>query len=93
MKLRPLGDRLVIKEVELEEKTTSGIVLPSSAKDQPKVAEVIAIGADILEDDKKKSQVKVGDRVIYSEYAGTTVKINKEELIVLKLSDILAVVE
>ena len=93
MKLRPLGDRVVIKVVEAEEKTKSGIVLPSSAKEQPQMAEVIAIGADILNDEKKKDQIKVNDKVIFSKYAGTEVKIDGEEYTILKLNDILAVVE
>jgi len=93
MRLRPLGDRVVIKLVEAEEKTKSGIVLPSSAKEQPQMAEVIAIGADILNDEKKKDQIKVKDKVIFSKYAGTEVKIDGEEYTILKLNDILAVVE
>ncbi len=93
MNLRPLGDRVVIKKVEMEEKTKSGIVLPSSAKEQPQMAEVIAIGNDILNDEKKKDQIKIGDKVIFSQYAGTEVKIDDEELTVLKLTDLLAVVE
>lgn len=93
MKLRPLGDRVVIKLVEAEEKTKSGIVLPSSAKEQPQMAEVVAIGPDILNDEKKKDQIKVKDRVIFSKYAGTEVKIDGEEYTILKLNDILAVVE
>ncbi|NLY66825.1 MAG: co-chaperone GroES [Tissierellia bacterium] len=93
MKLKPLGDRVVIKKVEAEEKTKSGIVLPSSAKEQPQMAEVIAIGPDILNDEKKKDQIKVNDRVIFSKYAGTEVKIDGEEYTILKLNDILAVVE
>ena len=93
MNLKPLGDRVVIKLVEAEEKTKSGIVLPSSAKEQPQMAEVVAIGADILNDDKKKDQIKVNDRVIFSKYAGTEVKIDGEEYTILKLNDILAVVE
>ena len=93
MNLRPLGDRVVIKIVEAEEKTKSGIVLPSSAKEQPQMAEVVAIGADILNDEKKKDQIKVEDKVIFSKYAGTEVKIDGEEYTILKLNDILAVVE
>lgn len=93
MKLKPLGDRVVIKLVEAEEKTKSGIVLPSSAKEQPQMAEVIAIGPDILNDEKKKDQIKVNDKVIFSKYAGTEVKIDGEEYTILKLNDILAVVE
>ncbi|NLV76124.1 MAG: co-chaperone GroES [Tissierellia bacterium] len=93
MNLKPLGDRVVIKKVEAEEKTKSGIVLPSSAKEQPQKAKVIAIGADILNDEKKKDQIKEGDTVIFSQYAGTEVKIDGEEYTILKLNDILAVVE
>ena len=93
MNLKPLGDRVVIKLVEAEEKTKSGIVLPSSAKEQPQMAEVVAIGADILNDDKKKDQIKVNDKVIFSKYAGTEVKLDGEEYTILKLNDILAVVE
>ena len=93
MSLKPLGDRVVIKKVEVEEKTKSGIVLPSTAKEQPSMAEVIAIGAEITDDEKKKDKVKVGDKVIFSKYAGTEIKVDGEEVTILKLSDILAVVE
>ncbi|GFN35057.1 co-chaperone GroES [Tepidimicrobium xylanilyticum] len=93
MNLKPLGDRVVIKILEAEEKTKSGIVLPSSAKEQPQMAEVVAIGPDILNDEKKKDQIKVNDKVIFSKYAGTEVKIDGEEFTILKLNDILAVVE
>lgn len=93
MNLKPLGDRIVIKKVEVEEKTKSGIVLPSSAKEQPQMAEVVAIGADITNDEKKKDQLKVGDKIIFSKYAGTEIKVDNEEITILKLADILAVVE
>lgn len=93
MNLKPLGDRIVIKKVEVEEKTKSGIVLPSTAKEQPQMAEVVAIGADITNDEKKKDQIKVGDKVIFSKYAGTEIKADGNELTILKLADILAVVE
>ncbi len=93
MNLKPLGDRIVIKKVEVEEKTKSGIVLPSSAKEQPQMAEVVAIGADITNDEKKKDQLKVGDKIIFSKYAGTEIKVDGDELTILKLADILAVVE
>lgn len=93
MNLKPLGDRVVIKKVEAEEKTKSGIVLPSSAKEQPQMAEVLAVGDDIIKDEKKKGQIKTGDTVIFSKYAGTEIKIDGEELTILKLSDVLAVVE
>lgn len=93
MNIKPLGDRLVIKKVEAEEKTKSGIVIPSSAKEQPNLAEVVAIGEDIKNDDKKSKQIKVGDQVIFSQYAGTEIKIDGEEVTILKLNEILAVVE
>ncbi|TJX65341.1 co-chaperone GroES [Soehngenia saccharolytica] len=93
MSLKPLGDRVIIKKIEAEERTKSGIVLPSTAKEEPSMAEVVAVGADILNDEKKKDQIKVGDKVIFSKYAGTEVKLDGQELTILKLSDILAVVE
>ncbi|NLK97702.1 co-chaperone GroES [Defluviitalea saccharophila] len=94
MKLRPLGDRVVIKQLEAEEKTKSGIVLPNQAKEKPQEAEVVAVGPGGVVDGKEiKMEVKVGDRVIYSKYAGTEVKVDNEEYIVLRQSDILAIVE
>ncbi len=87
MNLKPLGDRVVIKQVEAEEKTKSGIVIPTTAKEQPQIAEVLAIGEEITE------ELKVGDKVIFSKYGGTEVKLDGEELTILKLEDILAVVE
>ena len=92
MNLKPLGDRVVIKKVEAEEKTKSGIVLPGSAKEQPQIAEVVAIGPEITNDEKKKEQIKVGDKVIFSQYAGTEVKLDGNEFTILKLADVLAVV-
>lgn len=93
MKLRPLGERLVIELVEAEEKTASGLVLPSSAKEQPQFAEVIEISEELLKDDKKKDLVKLGDKVIYTKYAGAEVKLGGRNLTVIKISDVLAVVE
>ncbi|MFO7153597.1 MAG: co-chaperone GroES [Caldicoprobacter oshimai] len=94
MKLRPLGDRVVIKALETEETTKGGIVLPSSAKEKPQMAEVIAVGPGGMVDGKEvKMEVKVGDKVIYSKYAGTEVKLDNEEYIIVRQSDILAVVE
>lgn len=93
MKLKPLADRIVIKKVEVEEKTKSGIVLPGTAQEQPQIAEVIAISDDIKNDDKKKDQLSVGDKVIFSKYSGSEVKLDEEEVTILKLSDVLAVVE
>lgn len=93
MKLRPLGTRLVIKLVEAREETESGIILTGNAKEEPKIAEVLAIGEEILSDDKKKDELKIGDRVVFSEYAGKKVDLDGEEYIVINLSDILAVIE
>lgn len=93
MNIKPLGDRVVIKKVEVEEKTKSGIVLPGSAKEQPQIAEVVAVGAGITEDEKKKNEVKVGDKVIFSKYSGTEVKMDGVEYTIVKLADLLAVVE
>lgn len=93
MKLKPLGDRIVIKKTEVETKTKSGIIVPDSAQEQPQMAEVVAISEDIINDDKKKDQVSIGDKVIFAKYSGTEVKVDEEEVTILKLSDILAVVE
>lgn len=94
MKLVPLGDRVVIKQLEAEEKTKSGIVLPGNAKEKPQEAEVVAVGPGGMIDGKEiKMEVKVGDKIIYSKYAGTDVKIDKEEYIIVKQGDILAIVE
>lgn len=93
MNIKPLGDRVVIKMVEAEEKTKSGIVLPGTAKEKPQMAEVVAVGSGITNDEKKKEEIKIGDKVIFSKFAGTEVKIDGEELTILKLTDVLAVVE
>ncbi|HBH12749.1 MAG: 10 kDa chaperonin [Clostridiales bacterium 38_11] len=93
MNIKPLGNRVVIKVLEAEEKTQSGIVLPGSAKEKPQMAEVLAVGAGILADEKKKDDIKIGDKVIFSKYAGTEVKMDNNEYTILKLEDILAVVE
>ncbi len=94
MQIKPLGQRLVIKMLETEETTKSGIVLPGSAKEKPQVAEVVAVGPGGFEDGKEiKMEVKVGDRVLISKYAGTEVKIDGQEYTILKQSDILAIVE
>ena len=94
MTIRPLADRVVIKMVEAEETTKSGIILAGSAKEKPQVAEVIAVGPGGLVDGKEVVMcVKVGDKVLTSKYAGTEVKCDGVEYIVVKQSDILAVVE
>ncbi|AHM57047.1 10 kDa chaperonin [Peptoclostridium acidaminophilum DSM 3953] len=94
MKIRPLADRVVIKRLEAEEKTKSGIVLPGSAKEQPQMAEVVEVGPGGVVDGKEiKMELAKGDKVIFSKYAGTEVKIDGEEFTILRQSDILAVVE
>jgi len=94
-KLRPLGDRVVIKPTEREEVTKSGIVLPDTAKEKPQEGTIIAAGPGrILEDGKREAMdVKKGDKVLYAKYAGTEFKIEGDELLIVKQSDILAVVE
>ena len=94
MKLVPLGDRVVLKPQEAEKTTKSGIVLPGNEKEKPQQAEVLAVGPGGVIDGKEvKMQVSVGQNVIYSKYAGTTVKLDDTEYIIVKQSDILAVVE
>ena len=94
MKLVPLNDRVVLKQLVAEETTKSGIVLPGQAKEKPQQAEVIAVGPGGIVDGKEVvMQVKVGDKVIYSKYAGTEVKIDDVEYIIVRHSDILAIVE
>jgi len=89
MKIKPLADRVVIKMVEAEETTKSGIVLTGSAKEKPQVAEILAVGPGTEE---VKMEVKVGDKVLVSKYAGTEVKVDGEEFTIMKMSDLLAVV-
>ena len=94
MKLVPLADRVVLKQLEAEETTKSGIVLPGAEKEKPQQAEVIAVGPGGVVDGKEVTmQVKKGDNVIYSKYAGTEVKLEDEKFIIVKQSDILAVIE
>lgn len=94
MKLVPLGDRVVLKQLEAEETTKSGIVLPGQAKEKPQQAEVVAVGPGGMVEGKEVSmEVKNGDKVIYSKYAGTDVKLGEDEYIIVKQSDILAIVE
>ncbi len=94
MNLKPLGDRVVIKQLEAEEKTKSGIVLPTQAKEKPQEAEVLAVGPGGVVDGKEiVMQVKVGDRIIYSKYAGTEIKMDGEDYIIVKQNDILAIIE
>ena len=94
MIVKPLGDRVVIKNVEMEETTKSGIVLTGAAKEKPQMAEVLAVGPGGMVDGKEVTmQVKAGDKVIYSKYSGTEVELEKEKYVIVKQSDILAVVE
>ena len=94
MKLVPLGDRVVLKELKAEETTKSGIVLPGQAQEKPQQAEVIAVGpGGVVEGKEVKMEAAVGNKVIYSKYAGTEVKLDGEEYIIVKQSDILAIVE
>ncbi|KPV45014.1 co-chaperone GroES [Alicyclobacillus ferrooxydans] len=92
--VKPLADRVVLRPVDREEKTQSGIFLPDTAKEKPQEGEIVAVGPGRVEDGKRiELEVKVGDRVIYSKYAGTEVKVGDQELLILRESDILAIVE
>jgi chaperonin GroES len=93
--IKPLGDRIVLEAVAREEKTASGIVLPETAKEKPQEGVVIAVGSGRVDDkgNRVALEVKVGDRVIFSKYSGTEVKIDNKEYLILRESDILAVVE
>ncbi len=94
MKIRPLADRVVIKKIEAEEKTASGIVLPGAAKEQPQMAEVVEVGPGGIVDGKEVvMELRVNDKVIFQKYAGTEVKIEGQEYTILRQSDILAVIE
>jgi chaperonin GroES len=91
MKLQPLGDRLVVRAIEAEETTASGLVLPDTAKEKPQRGEVLAVGEGRFEDGKRVPMlVAAGDEVIYSKYGGTEIKIDGEDLIILRESDVLA---
>ena len=95
MNIKPLGERIVIKVLESEEKTKSGIVLPDTAKEKPQMGEVLAVGSGkTLENGQKvPMELKVGDKVLFAKYAGTEVKLDGKEYIVLKESDVLAVID
>ena len=94
MSLKPLFDRVVLKDAEIEETTKSGIILTGSAKEKPQVAEVVAVGPGGVVDGKEvKMTVKEGQKVVYSKYAGTEIKIDGEEYKIVRQSDILAIVE
>jgi chaperonin GroES len=91
-KLQPLADRVLVKPMEKEEKTKSGIYLPDTAKEKPQEGEIMAVGPGKMTDEGKRipMDLKVGDRVIYAKYGGTEIKVDDEELIILRESDILA---
>ena len=94
MKLVPLGDKVVIKQLEAEEKTKSGIVLPSQSKEKPQMAVVIGAGpGGMVDGNKVEMAVKAGDKIIYSKYSGTEVECDGEKLLVVRQNDILAIVE
>jgi chaperonin GroES len=95
MKIKPLGDKIVVKRLEAETKTAGGIVLPDSAKEKPKRGKVIAVGdGKMLESGKRVAlSVKKGDEVVFTSYAGTEVKVSGDELIIMSESDVLAIVE
>jgi len=92
VKLEPLGDRVVVKAIEREERTKSGIVLPDTVKEKPQEGKILAVGPGKLSDNGKRiaPDVKVGDTVIYAKYAGAELKLDDEELVILRESDILA---
>ena len=95
MKIRPLQDRLIVKRVEEEEKTKGGIIIPDSAKEKPQEGEIIAVGPGKVTDDGKRipMEVKEGDRVLFSKYAGTEIKIEGEERLIMREDDILGILE
>jgi len=94
MRIKPLGARVLLKEVETQETTKSGIVLPSNAKEKPYMAEVIEVGPGEVKDGKEiKMQVKKGDKVLYSRYSGTEVKLDNQKYLIVRQDDILAIVE
>ena len=95
MKFRPLHDRVLVKRVEEEEKTAGGIIIPDTAKEKPQEGEVMAVGAGALGDDNKviPLEVKKGDRILFGKWSGTEVKIDGQDLLIMKESDILGIVE
>jgi len=95
MKIRPLHDRVLVKRIEAEEKTAGGLIIPDTAKEKPIQAEVVAVGAGKRDKDGKlhAPEVKAGDRVLFSKYSGTEVKIDGEEHLIMREDDILAVIQ
>jgi chaperonin GroES len=94
VKLKPLGDRLVVEPKEREETTASGIILPETAKEKPQEGQIVAVGPGRRDDDGKRVEmdVAVGDKVLYAKYAGTEIKVDGKKLLILKESDVLAIV-
>jgi chaperonin GroES len=95
MKLKPLNDRVVVKRIEEEERTAGGIIIPDTAKEKPVQGEVLAVGSGKLMEDgsQRPLDVKAGDRVLFSKYSGTEVKVEGEELLIMREDEILAVIE
>ena len=95
MKLKPLGDRVIVKRLEAEAKTKGGIVIPDSAKEKPKEGRIIAVGEGRVQEGGKRAklQVKKGDRVLFTSYAGTEVKVDGDEYLIMAEDDILAVLD
>ncbi len=95
MKIRPLHDRIIVKRLEEERKTASGIVIPDTAAEKPDQGEVVAIGNGKVQDDGKVRpvQVKVGDKILFGKYSGQTVKVQGEELLVMREEDVMGVIE
>ena len=94
MKVKPLADRVIVKPIEVEEKTKSGIVLPDTAKEKPQEGEIVAVGPGRYEDGKLiPMNVKQGDRVLFAKYAGTEIKLDGEEYLIMRESDILGIIE
>ena len=95
LKIKPLGDRLVVKPLEMEEVTPSGIVLPETAKEKPQKGEVLSVGPGARDDEGKRVQmdVSVGDKGLFAKYGGTEIKLDSEKLLILRESDILAILE
>ena len=93
-KIRPLGDKVLVRRIEAEEKTAGGIVLPDSAKEKPKRGKIIALGDGLLLDDGKRAkfQVKKGDEVLFSSYAGTEITVDTKEMMIMSEDDILAII-
>ncbi len=95
LNLKPLGDRMVVKPLEEEEVTPSGIVLPETAKEKPQKGEVLSVGPGARDDDGNRIEmdVKVGDKILFAKYGGTEIKINSDKLLILRESDVLAIIE